>query len=109
MRKFLLFGLLVCSPVCVAVAQEQTGSVNSGQVNPHNMKLRPNSRDYSFVRKGNNHQRIVQVRREAMIRQRQATLNRKMAMDHQRKAMQQRMIRQQQIKQRMIRQREMHP
>jgi hypothetical protein len=77
-------------------------------INRDNLIIRPNSRDYTVIRKGNNHQRLIQIRSQAMVRYRQGMLNRKMAMEHRRIYLQQRMIRQQQIRQRMIRQRGMY-
>ena len=74
-------------------------------IDRNNLVIRQNSRDYAIVRRGNNHQRIMQIRAEVLIRQRQAIINRRIAMDRRRQLIQQRMIRQQKIRQRMIRQR----
>jgi hypothetical protein len=108
MKKFLLFGLLVCLSILPMLGQEKSQTRGSERINRDNLVLRPNSRDYTIIRKGNNHQRIIQLRTQTMIRNRQALLNRKMAMDHRRAIQRQKMIKQQQIKQRMIRQRGMH-
>ena len=109
MKKLLLLGLLTCSSILAALGQDQPKSPDKVPINRDNLTLRPNSRDYTIVRKGNNHQRVIQLRKQAMMRNRQALLNRKMAMEHRIIAMQQKMIRQQRIRQRMIRQRQMHP
>jgi hypothetical protein len=90
---------------CTVYGQEQTAVPQNSGIDRNNLVIRQNSRDYAIVRKGNNHQRMLQIRAEVMRRQRQAILNRKMAMERRRRIIQQRMIRQQQIRQRMIRQR----
>jgi hypothetical protein len=108
MKKLLLLGILACSSILTMLGQDQPQSTVKSPINRDNLTLRPNSRDYTIVRKGNNHQRVIQLRTQAMMRNRQALLNRKMAMERRRSAMQQKMIRQQQIRQRMIRQRRMH-
>jgi len=108
MKKYLLAGILAFSSILATMGQEQPQSpVNKG-IDRENLALRPNSRDYTIVRKGNNHQRIIQMRSQAMIRHRQAMLNRKMTMERHRSGMQQRMIKQQHIRQRMVRQQGMH-
>jgi len=107
MKKFFL--LLMCFlSITIAYGQNDPQLPGKSDINRDNLVIRPNSRDYTIVRKGNNHQRILQIRTQAMVRYRQAMLNRKTAMAHRRIHLQQRMIRQQQIKQRMIRQRGMH-
>jgi len=108
MRKFLLFGLLLCSATILSMAQEQPQLSGKSPINRDNLTLRPNSRDYTIVQKGNNHQRIIQMRTQAMVRHKQAMLNRKMSMERRRVILQQKMMKQQQIRQRMIRQRGMH-
>jgi hypothetical protein len=108
MKKYLLLGVLVCLSSMALQGQDQPPSSPATPVGPDHFTLRPNSRDYAIVRKGNNHQRIIQLRTQAMIRNRQAMLNRKMAMERKRTSMQRQMIRQQQIRQRMIRQHGMH-
>jgi len=108
MKKFLLLGLLACSASFLAKSQQQSQSPGVSQVNRDNLTLRPNSRDYTLVKKGNNHQRVIQMRTQAMMMHKQAMLNRKMSMDRRRVSMQQKMFRQQQIRQRMIRQHGMH-
>ena len=103
MKKLLLFGLFVCSPVLMLAQQSTTPQTPSG-IDKNNLTIRPNSREYTIVRKGNSHQQILQMRKQAMMKNRQATLNRKMAMERRRQYMQQQMIRQQQIRQRLIKQ-----
>lgn len=107
MRKFLLLGLLVCSASAIAFGQEPQLSGES-RISRDNLTLRPNSRDYNIVQRGNNHQRVIQMRTQAMVRHKQAMLNRKMAMEKRRVFLRQKMMKQQQIRQRMIRQRGMH-
>ena len=108
MKKFLMLGILVGLSPLILNGQDQPQAGQTAPVMQERIPLRPNSRDYTIIRKGNNHQRIIQMRNKAMIRNRQAMLNRKMAMEHRREIMQQRMFKQQQIRQRMIRQRGMH-
>lgn len=108
MKKFLLLGILVVSSPLIILGQDQPKARQTAQVMQERIPLRPNSRDYTIIRKGNDHQRIIQMRNKAMIRNRQAMLNRKIAMERRREITQQRMFRQQQIRQRMIHQRGMH-
>lgn len=81
-------------------AQESVGQTTAGK--PDLTQIRPNSRDYAITRKGNSHQRVIQMRTQAMVRHQHAMMNRKAAMEKRRAFMQQRMMRQQQVKQRMI-------
>lgn len=108
MKKYLLLGLLICLSILPMLGQDQPQTPGSKQIDRNNLALRPNSRDYTIIRKGNNHQRVIQMRSQAMIRHRQAMMNRKMAMERRRSATRNKMIKQQQIRQRMIRQRGMH-
>jgi hypothetical protein len=108
MKKYLLLGLLICGSALPAPGQEPPRSPGTAGIDRNNLALRPNSRDYTVIRKGNNHQRIIQMRSQALTRNRQAMLNRKMAMERRKSAMRSKMIKQQQIRQRMIRQRGMH-
>ena len=87
-----------------ARGQEQPALPKVPGIDRSNLMIRQNSRDYAIIRKGNNHQRMLQIRTEVLLRQRLAIINRRMAMDRRRQMIQQRMIRQQQIRQRMIRQ-----
>lgn len=104
MRK--VFIIIAFSLAFSAVrAQEAPAVPQTPAIDRNHLVIRQNSRDYAIVRKGNNHQRMLQIRMEVMIRQRQAIINRRMAMDRRRQIIQQRMIRQQLIRQRMIRQR----
>jgi hypothetical protein len=97
MKKLLLLGLVICLPLWV------TGQDNRNQaISRENLVLRPNSRDYNMVSKGNNHQRVVQMRAQAMIRYKQATINRKMAMEKRRTLMQQQLLRKQNVHQRLV-------
>lgn len=89
--------------------QEQTPVQQHAAIDRNNLVIRQNSRDYAIVRRGNNHQRMLQIRAQVMLRQKQAITNRNMAMDRRRQIIQQRMLRQQQIRQRMIRRRNPHP
>jgi len=108
MKRMLLFGLMALTGNLAVLAQDQPATQGTGQIDRDNLVLRPNSRDYTIVRKGNNHQRVIQMRSQALTRHRQAMINRKMAMERRRSAMRNKMIKQQQIRQRMIRQRGMH-
>lgn len=107
MRKFLLLGMLWV-PLAGLYSQEPALEKEGPVISRENLVIRPNSRDYTIVRKGNQHQRVLQARSQAMMRHRQAMLNRKMSMERRKMYYQQRMIRQQQIRQRMIKQRGMH-
>ncbi len=89
--------------------QEQTSVQQHAAIERDNLVIRQNSRDYAIVRKGNNHQRMLQIRSQVMLRQKQAIMNRNMAMDRRRQIIQRRMLRQQQIRQRMIRRRNPRP
>jgi len=104
MKRLLFFGFFVCSSLLLLGQNQQGAEVPSG-INRNNLTIRPNSRDYTIVRKGNNHQQMLQMRSQAMMMNRQAMLNRKMAMERRRQYMQQQMFRQQQMRQRLIRQR----
>lgn len=105
MKKLLLPVIFLTMALALAEAQEQAPRP---PINRDNLVLRPNSRDYTIVRRGNNHQRIVQMRTKALLRHKQAVMNRQVAMEKRRAAMQQQMFRQQNIRQRMIRQRSLH-
>ncbi|MBN2814929.1 MAG: hypothetical protein JXQ80_12680 [Bacteroidales bacterium] len=105
MKKLLLPLVFLIVALASAEAQEQT---TRPPISRDNLELRPNSRDYTIVRRGNNHQRVVQMRTKALIRHKQAMVNRQVAMEKRRAAMQQQMFRQQNIRQRMIRQRGLH-
>ncbi len=107
MKKYILLGLLSWFSFLILYGQEQPNPPANASINRENFTLRPNSRDYAIIRKGNNHQRMVQLRSQAMIRHRQALQNRKMSMEHRRTALQRQMIRQQQVRQRMVHQRGM--
>lgn len=108
MRKIVILVFLLCIPVVKSVGQERLQPSGESRINRDNLVLRPNSRDYTIVRKGNNHLTMVQMRTRALIRSKQAILNRQMAMERHRTSMQQQMIRQHNIRQRMVRQRGMH-
>ena len=109
MKKILLTGLFLIAVMMVYGQDQSTPTPQNNVIDRNNLVLRPNSRDYAIVRKGNNHQRMLQVRTEVMMRQRQAIINRRMAMERRRQIIQQRMIRQQQIRQRLIRQKGNRP
>jgi hypothetical protein len=104
MKRLLCFSLLVGSSMLLFAQQQEAPQGTTG-INRNNLTIRPNSRDYTIVRKGNNHQQMLQMRTQAMMMHRQATMNRKMAMERRRQYMQQQMLRQQQVRQRMIKQR----
>ena len=104
MKRFLFFGFFVCSHLLLQ-GQNQQGTQAPSGISRNNLAIRPNSRDYTIVRKGNNHQQMLQMRTQAMMLNRQAMLNRKLAMERRRQYMQQQMFRQQQMRQRLIRQR----
>jgi len=109
MKNFLLLGLLAFAVQFTALSQNQQVTTNvAPRISRENLTIRPNSRDYHIIRKGNNHQRVIQMRTQAMLRHKQAMLNRKVAMDRRRVVQQQKLMKQQQIRQRMIRQRDMH-
>jgi hypothetical protein len=108
MKKLLLAGFLACTCLIPLTAQDKPQPQKSKPIERTNMTLRPNSRDYTILRKDNNHQRMIQMRSQALVRHRQATLNRQMALEKHRSYMRHKTIRQQQIKQRMIRQRSVH-
>ncbi len=108
MKKLLIAGMLFCIPLLCSQAQDKPKIPVETTINRDNLTLRPNSRDYAIIRKGNNHQRMVQIRQQAMHRNKQAIINRKMAMEHRRMLLQQDMLRQQNIHQRMIRHRRLH-
>ena len=108
MKKILFIYLFLFTLILVN-GQDPIPQVQNRQLDRSKLVIRPNSRDYAIIRKGNNHQRMLQIRTEIMIRQRQAILNRKMAMERRRQVIQRRIIRQQQIRQRMIRQRKSRP
>jgi hypothetical protein len=100
MKKLLLLVLVICLPLWVK-AQDNHGQA----VSRDNLVIRPNSRDYNMVSKGNNHQRVVQMRSQALIRYKQATINRKMAMEKRRTLMQQQLLRKQNVHQRLVQRR----
>lgn len=89
--------------------QEQTPIQQHSAIERDNLVIRQNSRDYAIVRKGNSHQRMLQIRSQVMSQQKQAIMNRNMAMDRRRQIIQRRLLRQQQIRQRMIRRRNPRP
>lgn len=93
---FLLFALLF--------SQGQESSAVS-QINKSNITIRPNSRDYNMVRRGNNNQRMIQIRRQAMMKYRKATANRRLAIRRRRNLMIYKMVRNRKIHQQMIQQR----
>lgn len=107
MKKIFLLGLIL-GCLTLAHAQNPPESVAAPPIDRDNLQIRPNSRDYMMVLKGNDHQRILQNRKNAVMLRRQAILNRHMAMERRRALMQKKMIRQQQVRQRMIRQRGTH-
>lgn len=107
MKILLLFGLFLFSTV-VATGQNPPASPEQIRIDRHNLQIRPNSRDYTMVRRGNEHQRLLMFRIHDKMIRRQALLNRKQAMDRQREMMQHRMIRQQLNRQRMVHQRNIH-
>jgi hypothetical protein len=107
MKKYILLGLLSWFSFLILHGQEQPKPPSKMPISSENFTLRPNSRDYAIIRKGNNHQRMIQVRSQAMMRHRQALQNRKMSMEHRKTALQRQMIRQQQVRQRMVHQRGM--
>jgi hypothetical protein len=107
MKKVLVFFLLLFS-LTLVYGQNQQPPAAKTVIDRNNLKIRPNSRDYTMVRKGNNHQRILQLHTHAMMLRKQAILNRKQAMDRRREYLQTRMIKQQQNRQRMIRHQSIH-
>ena len=107
MKKLYILSLFLFA-VYLIYGQNQTPvSIQSG-IDRNNLQIRPNSRDYAMVRKGNNHQRMLQMRKHELMVRKQAMLNRKWAMDKRRKYTHQKMLRQQQYRQRLIHQRGIH-
>ena len=49
-------------------AQDAPAMPEVPAIDRNNLVIRQNSRDYAIVRKGNNHQRIMQIRAEVMMR-----------------------------------------
>jgi len=107
MKFVLALGLFLFS-ITQAYGQAQTPGPARSVPDRNNLMIRPNSRDYAMVRKGNDHQRLMKLRTQDMMLRKQALMNRKQAMDRRREMMRQRMIRQQQIRQRLIHQRNIH-
>ncbi len=107
MKRFYLL-ILFFLAVDLIYGQNQPPVSNQVAIDRNNLQIRPNSRDYAMVRKGNNHQRMLQLRRHELMIHKQAMLNRKWAMDKRRKYTQQKMLRQQQNRQRMVHQRGTH-
>jgi hypothetical protein len=102
MKKLITLCCLLCIPFLAARGQEQPAPAVKQGISRDNLAIRPNSRDYNIVRQGNNHQRIIQMRTQAMFRHKGALMNRKAAMERSRLVIQQQMMRQQKIHQRMI-------
>ena len=75
-------------------------------IDKNKLELRPNSRDYAIIRRDNDHRHIIRARKMAVIRQRQAIMNRRLLMRRRQQIMNQRMMRQQRIRQQMIRRRQ---
>ncbi len=86
--------------------QEPQESSQVDVIDKNMLELRPNSRDYAVIRCDNNHRHIIQARRIATIRHRQAVMNRRLMMRRRQQLMQQRLIRQQRIRQRLIQRRQ---
>jgi hypothetical protein len=107
MKKLFILGFSLCFPLFYSHAQN-IPEEDKKDITRENLTLRPNSRDYNIVRKGNNHQRLVQFRSQAMMRNKQALLNRQIAMERRRQHLQQQMMRKQNLRQRMIRERGKH-
>jgi hypothetical protein len=107
MKKVLLLGTFLFSFILVYCQNLKPTSAES-KIDRNNLQIRPNSRDYAMVSKGNEHQRMLRLRTHDMMLHKQALLNRKQAMDRRRQNMQQRMLRQQQNRQRLIHQRSIH-
>jgi hypothetical protein len=102
MKKALLSVFILCYFLAL---NAQVSPAPEKQPDIKSMVIRPNSRDYAIVRRDNNHQRILQIRREIMIQKRQAIINRQILMERRRQINRERLLRQQQIRQRMIRRR----
>jgi hypothetical protein len=107
MKKILLLGLLL-GGLSIAHAQNPPATSPPAQIDRNNLQIRPNSRDYMIVRKGNDHQRLLQNRKNALMMRRLAIMNRRQAMDRRRDMLQKKMMRQQQVRQRLIHQRGTH-
>lgn len=86
--------------------QEPQESSQVNVIDKNKLELRPNSRDYAVIRCDNNHRQIIQARRMARMRYRQAVMNRRLMMRRRQQMMQQRLIRQQRIRQRLIQRRQ---
>ena len=87
-------------------SQEPEKSSQVDIIDKNKLELRPNSRDYAVIRCDNKHRQIIQARRMATMRHRQAVMNRSLMMRRRQQMMQQRLIRQQRIRQRMIQRRQ---
>ncbi len=74
-------------------------------VDKKNIAIRPNSRDYSMIRLGNNDQRMIQIRHQAMIRHKKAMNNRKQVMQRKRELIMVRSARQRRMQQQRLEQR----
>jgi hypothetical protein len=88
----------------ILISQGQEASPIS-HITKSNITIRPNSRDYNMVRRGNNNQRMIQIRRKAMMKYRKATANRKLAIRRKRNLMIYKMIRNRKLHQQMMQQR----
>lgn len=90
----------------VVYGQEPTKTKANQPIDINKIGLRPNSRDYEIIRSDNNHRPVIRARKIAMVRHRQALMNRRMMMQRRQQMMRQRMIRQQRIRQQIIQRRQ---
>ena len=99
--------VLACTGLfIIATLFSQEKQVNDASVaDKKNIAIRPNSRDYSMIRIGNDDQRMIQIRRQAAIRHKKAMNNRKQVMQQKREIMMVRSARQRRIQQQRIEQR----
>jgi hypothetical protein len=98
--------ILICAGLTgfsILFSQEPSVAAIS-KMNNAEITLRPNSRDYAITRIGNNYQRIIQIRSQAMTRYKKAMMNRKTAIQRRRNIMNIKMNRQRRLQQHMIRQ-----
>lgn len=105
MKKLFIIAAAAFFAVVVYSQESQKNKTNQ-PVDIKKFELRPNSRDYEIIRSDNDHRPVIRARKIAMVRHRQAIMNRRMMMQRRQQMMRQRMIRQQRIRQQMIQRRQ---
>ncbi len=90
---------------CALYGQElQTNGGN--KPDKFTLEPRPNSREYAVVLKGNDHERVLLMRKMSMLRYRQGAMNRKLLMQRRRQMINRQMIRQRRIHQQIMQRRQ---